>query len=120
MLKLLFIFINLSFAKSLYFTTSYQKASEKKEITTKQHMFTSKPYVVRYWDMDYNLTLKKCEKDLIHIEYETFFTTPGKKEFVAAGIWSGKLTDKMEIKTFSKNGKLQYKLTIKPESISDD
>lgn len=107
-------------ANSLYFTTSYIKPNEKKPIVTKQHIFLDKPSVVRYWDIDYNLTLKKCEENFIKIEYETFFTTPGKKEFLTAGIWSGKISDKMEIKHFDKNGKLKYKLTITPTEISKD
>lgn len=82
-------------------------------------MFLDQAYVVRYWDMDYILTLKKAEKDFIKIEHETYFTTPGKKQFVSAGIWSGKLTDKMELKQFSPGGKLKFKLTVTPTKIQE-
>jgi hypothetical protein len=115
-----FLFSNSIYANSLYFTSSFLKDTEAKPIETNQHMFLNKPYTVRYWDMDYVLVLKKCEKNLLKIEHETYFTTPGKKQFLSAGIWSGKMSDSMELKQFTKNGKLKFKFIMKPLSIKND
>lgn len=115
-MKAIFIFLLILLSSSafadLYFTASFFQDTEAKPIVTKHHIFKNQPYVVRYWKMDYNLVLKKLDKDFIQIEHESLFTTPGKKHFLSAGIWSGKKADKMELKQYSKEGKLKFKLTL--------
>jgi hypothetical protein len=119
-MKYMFFFLNLLFSSfvfsHLYLTTEFFQDTEAKPIVTKHHIFLNQSYDIRYWKMSYTLKLVKVEGDKVTIESESYLLHPLKKEFLAGGIWSGKIGEVMSLKQYQK-GKLKFKLDVRPTQI---
>ena len=102
----------------MYLSTIYKENTKSKEVITKHHLFLDRPYLVKYENVRYNLTLKKIDKNKVNIEAEILLPINKKFEVVSGKTLIGPLNQAMTISTPFEKQHFNLKLVF--EKVVDD